>query len=365
MSTPSIAIGVMAHNEARNVGHLLARLRSVEVAGSVIRIIVVASGCSDDTVAVVESAARDDPRLSVVVDAERRGKAVAINQFIAAAGNADLLIMESADTLPDDGAIASLVARFDDPSIGMVGARPIPGDDETTYIGFANQLLWRLHHAVASRSPKQGELVAWRNVVEAVPADSAVDEAYLEQLVVQRGYALAYAPEAIVRNRGAATVQGFVLQRRRIHAGHRALAREQGYRPATRDHLLVLRLALRELTRSPGRGPRFLVPRPRPAGGSLLGWWDHAVAHRSYAIWTMIDGTKGLARTTLDGYPPVGILSVSFDHPENVLECLASVKRDPYPSKRILVIDNGRSGAAALVRDAHITGMRANAPLVT
>src|SRR5437868_11848178 len=206
MPTRSIAVGVMAHNGGRNVGRLLARLRTVDVPGSGIRIIVVASGCSDDTVAVAEAAARDDPRVRVVVDPERRGKAVAINQFIAAAEGVDLLVMESADTLPEPGTIAALVAHFADPRVGMVGAHPMPEDDDSTFIGYANQLLWRLHHAVASRSPKQGELVAWRNVIQSLPPDSAMDEAYLEQLILQRGYVLAYAPEAIVRNRGAATV---------------------------------------------------------------------------------------------------------------------------------------------------------------
>ena len=67
----------------------------------------------------------------------------------------------------------------------------------------------------------------------------------------------------------------------------------------------------------------------------------------------MIEGTKGLAQTTLETFPLVGVLSVSHDHPENVLECLASVQRDPYPSKRVLVIDNGNAGAASLVREAH------------
>ncbi|MEA2660927.1 MAG: hypothetical protein QOH08_499 [Chloroflexota bacterium] len=352
MPARSIAIGVMAHNEGRNVGRLLDRLRSVEIAGADIRIIVVASGCTDDTVAVAERAAAADARVTVVVDPERRGKAVAINQFIAAAPDAELLVMESADTLPEPGTIAALVARFADPRVGMVGAHPMPEDDESTFVGFANQLLWRLHHAVASRSPKQGELVAWRNVIGSLPPDSAVDEAYLEQLLRQRGYALAYAPEAIVRNRGADTVRAFVLQRRRIHAGHRALAADKGYRPATRDHGLVLRLALGELARQPRHAHWFFVTAALEVWASVLGLWDHAIAHRSHAMWTMIEGTKGLARTTLETYPLVGVLAVSYEHPENILECLASVKRDPYPATRVVVVDNGRAGAAALVRAA-------------
>jgi GT2 family glycosyltransferase len=354
MTGPRVAIGVMAHNEASNVGRLLDRLRAADLPGtSAVRIVVVASGCTDDTVAVAQRAAAADPRVTVVVDPERRGKAVAINQFIVAASDAELLVMESADTLPDAGAIAALIARLADPAVGMVGARPIPEDDETTFIGFANQLLWRLHHAVASRSPKQGELVAWRNVIESLPPDSAVDEAHLEQLIVKRGYALAYASDAIVRNRGAATVAAFVLQRRRIHAGHRALAAEQDYRPATRDHLLVLRLAAAEVSRRPGRTHWLAATALLEAWASLLGWWDHAIAHRSHALWTMIEGTKGLGRDTLETYPVVGVLTVSYQRPENVLECLRSVKRDPYPTKRILVIDNGHSGAAELVHEAH------------
>jgi len=126
MIGPSVAIGVMAHNEASNVGRLVDRLLAVELAGaSAVRIVIVASGCTDDTLAVARRAAGNDPRVTVVVDPERRGKAVAINQFITAAQGADLLVMESADTLPEPGAIAALVARLADPSVGMVGARPV------------------------------------------------------------------------------------------------------------------------------------------------------------------------------------------------------------------------------------------------
>src|SRR5437762_6475782 len=82
MTPASIVIGVMAHNEAGNVGRLLERLRSVELPGTAIRIVVVASGCTDATVAVARRAAAAEPRVTVVVDPERRGKAVAINQFI-------------------------------------------------------------------------------------------------------------------------------------------------------------------------------------------------------------------------------------------------------------------------------------------
>lgn len=351
----SVAIGVMAHNEERNIGRLLARLRAMEIpdAGEV-RIVVVASGCTDGTVPIAREAAGQDARISVVVEPERRGKAAAINEFITAAGRADILVMESADTLPEPDAIPAMVARFADPRVGMVGAHPVPQDDERTFSGYASQLLWRLHHAVASVSPKQGELVAWRNVVPALPDYAVMDEAYLESAVAKQGLQLAYAPEAIVHNHGPANVQAFLTQRRRNHAGHRLLAQHEGYRPKTRDHLLVARLAVDELVRHPGRVHWFIAIVALELWSSVLGWWDHRVAHRSHAVWTIVEGTKALPLTRLEELPRIAVISVSYENPLNVLECLDSVKRNAHQGLRVIVVDNSNAGSAAVVvRDAY------------
>lgn len=350
---PSIAIGVMAHNEERNIGRLLERLCAMELPNARdIRIVVVASGCTDGTAGIAERAAQRDARISVVVDPERRGKAVAINQFITAADGAEILVMESADTIPEPDAIPAMVARFADPRVGMVGAHPVPQDDDRTFAGYASQLLWRLHHAVASVSPKQGELVAWRNVVSALPDYAVTDEAYLESALTKQGFVLAYAPEAIVHNHGPADVHGFLTQRRRQHAGHRLLAQHERYRPKTRDHLLIARLALEELVRRPRRAHWLFAIVVLEIWASALGWWDHRV-HRSHAVWKLVEGTKALPLTHLEELPSITVISVSYENPMNVLECLDSVKRNAYEGLRVIVVDNGKAGASAVVRDAY------------
>ncbi|MGH2499441.1 MAG: glycosyltransferase, partial [Candidatus Limnocylindria bacterium] len=348
---PSFAIGVMAYNEGRNLGRLLERLRSLAPDGArLLRVVVVASGCSDDTVAVARRAAAADPRVCVVVEPERRGKAAAINRFIETSPDADILVLESADTLPEGGAVEAMLARFADPAIGMVGSRPVPEDDETTFLGYANQLLWRLHHAVASRSPKQGELVAWRNVVDALPATAVMDEAYLEAALTRRGLRLAYAPEAVVRNRGAATVGAFLMQRRRNHAGHRILESAEGYRPATRDHLLLARLALAEWVRHPGRTHWIVAAAAIELWAAVLGWWDHAVAGRSHALWTVIDGTKELAASTAEAHPAVTAVVVPSAGAEALRACLRSLGRSRYSKLRVLVVDAAFPSVVPAVR---------------
>ena len=73
----------MAHNEEANIGRLLERLQQqrldqVEIA----EIIVVASGCTDGTEAIVQAAAAADARISLLVQPQREGKASAMNLFL-------------------------------------------------------------------------------------------------------------------------------------------------------------------------------------------------------------------------------------------------------------------------------------------
>jgi GT2 family glycosyltransferase len=354
VTLPRVVVGITAHNEGRNLGRLLERLRSTDLRnGELLRIVVVVSGCTDDTVAIAKRAAEHDGRIRVVVDPERRGKAVAIGQLLEEARDADVIVMESADTLPENGAIDAMLARFADPSVGMVGAHPVPEDDESTFMGFTTRLLWDLHHSIASSSPKQGELVAWRNVIDRFPPDIAMDEAYLEAAVTAAGYRLAYAPEAIVRNRGASTVRAFIAQRRRNHTGHRVLAARYGYRPATRDHLRLATLGARYLLDRPSRAPWMLAAALLEIWCSVLGWWDYAVAHRWGTVWTMIEGTKALLPDPPVTTPSVVAIVVTHRGRENVLECLASLERNAYPSLHAIVVDNGTDGAGDAVRSRY------------
>ena len=83
----------------------------------------------------------------------------------------------------------------------MVGARPVPDNDDATLVGKMVHLLWDMHHRVALEHPKMGELVAFRApLIEQVSELSVVDEASIEDVIRSKGFALAYVPDAIVTN---------------------------------------------------------------------------------------------------------------------------------------------------------------------
>jgi len=290
----AISMGIMAYNEEANIGRLLERVSGQRLTGGTLgEIFVVASGCTDGTVDIVASHARRDPRIVLLLQERREGKASAINFFLSRA-TGEVLILESGDTLPDEGALDLLVAPFAGESVGMTGARPVPVDPADCLTGHCTRLLWNLHHAIALETPKLGELVAFRRLVREIPVDTAVDEASIEAIVRRAGLEIRYVPEAVVRNKGPETVADLVRQRRRIAAGHRHLA-GRGYRVSTHSPWRALRVLA---AADDWRGPRRLL---WTAGAVLLeGWsrllgiWDLSVRRRNPVIWETARTTKRL-----------------------------------------------------------------------
>jgi biofilm PGA synthesis N-glycosyltransferase PgaC len=241
------SMGIMAHNEEANIGRLLEviltqRLKRV----SLTEIIVVASGCSDNTEAIVRDWAKRDARIRLVVQEKRTGKASAINEFLPQAQE-KVLVLCSADLLPEADAIEQLVLPFADSEVGMTSSRPVPVNDSRQFMGFAAHMLWDLHHRVNLTSFKAGEMIACRKIFERIPYHTAVDEASMEPVIRGQGYQVQYVPGAIVYNKGPETLTDFLRQRRRIYAGHLAVRDTLGYSVSTMKARKIFTILLRDL----------------------------------------------------------------------------------------------------------------------
>jgi biofilm PGA synthesis N-glycosyltransferase PgaC len=307
----------MAYNEEANIRDAIRSILSQRLIESRIQeLIVVASGCTDRTAEIVEEMAAKDPRVRLLVQERRLGKASAINLFIATA-QARVLLMVSADVVVREGTLDALLRHFHDPAVGMVGGHPIPVNDDETFLGHAVHLQWRLHDRINREAAKLGEIVAFRNVIPAIPTDTAVDEISIQALVTQLGYRLVYERDAVVYNQGPRTVGDFLRQRRRIHAGHLRVRERQGYAAPTMSALRIARAL-------PGSGA---FASPRAVGWTLgvvaleplaraLGHWDY-LRRRPHHVWEAVASTKGqLAATAASGESVIVFNIADFHHRE-------------------------------------------------
>lgn len=290
------AIGIMAHNEGANVASALHSVlsQSGPHVGAV-EVVVVASGCTDDTVPRARGIAAQDARVRVLEQPRREGKASAINLFLRSCPDAPIAVLVGADTRLEEGALEALLAPFDDPAVGMTGGRPVPVNAPRTLLGRVVRLQWDLHDAVARREPKLGELVAFRPPAEPLDESTAVDEAFLESAVLRAGLRRVYVPEARVAMKGPTTLGDFLAQRRRIHAGHLRLRRATGHAVSTLGAGRAFGEAMRLRREGRASWTTIAAAGALEAWGRALGAWDARVAGRDHRAWRPIRSTKDLA----------------------------------------------------------------------
>jgi poly-beta-1,6-N-acetyl-D-glucosamine synthase len=288
------SVGVMAYNEEMNIRRTLRAVLEQESRRTrVAEVIVVASGCTDNTVAIVREIMQSDARVQLIVQEKREGKASAINLFLQRASS-PVLALVGADIIPEKDALERLCACFADETVGMVGARPVPVNDQDTFTGHAAHLLWRLHDTLARRSPKLGEVVAFRNVVSSIPTDTAVDELSLQAAIARRGLRMVYVPEAVVYNKGPMTIRDFLKQRRRIYAGHLLIRSQEKYEASTMSAGAVLRaLAVNapEFAGSPRQALWTIGTVGLEALARFQGGYD-VKSKRSHHVWQAVTSTK-------------------------------------------------------------------------
>ncbi len=288
------SIGICAHNEEKNIAGLLSLLLEERPGNAVMNeIIVVSSGSTDKTDSIVGEFSKKDKRVLLVKEQKKTGKANAINRFLSKA-KGDILVLVSADALPEKGALGKILEQFEDKSVGAACGKIVPLNDRNTFMGFTGHLIYRLHHLVSLQQPKCGELIAFRNVVKKIPPDVGADEAYIEYAVISKGYSISYVPGAVIHNMAPKSVSEFLEQRRRIFAAHCHLRFAYSYSVRTMGAFRIISLLPKTGVKGPKElvfllGAVFLESLAR-----ILGAFDYYILGRTHSNWKTLKTIKNL-----------------------------------------------------------------------
>jgi glycosyltransferase involved in cell wall biosynthesis len=119
-----VDLGVFAHNEAAGISAMVAGLQAQAVPEGVdLRVLVLANGCTDDTVARARAAGAE------VADLPEGGKSRTWNRFVhdLSRPDADLLVFADADiTLPEKDALARLITGLAArPDLWVLNSQPV------------------------------------------------------------------------------------------------------------------------------------------------------------------------------------------------------------------------------------------------
>ena len=239
MSTFTIAIP--CHNEAQNLEALLRCMNAGwNDACRPSKIVVFSSACADGTETIVTRFTKKSRiPIEMASEIERSGKCHAVNRLMRMSGNADIIVLVSADVMISFRDVMTLMGQFDTPTVGAAGGRPVPESPRRHMAFRVTRVMWEIHHLMATLAPKTTEVTAFRNLGFRLDESSPVDEAEIERQVKERGFGVVYCPKVSIRNAAPATLKDHMRQRLRVTRGHLKLWRNRSYcvgslNPATR-----------------------------------------------------------------------------------------------------------------------------------
>jgi glycosyltransferase involved in cell wall biosynthesis len=299
----NLTIGVCAYNEERNINALLADILNQKGLPRNVRVIVVASGCTDNTVSIVREITKVNHKVELIEEKNRTGKTNAINLMLANCP-AGLLVLVSADIrLPRDS-VSEILRVFWDERVAVAGGLPIVGNSESSVVAKSAAIIWRVMRqtmialgSTGELSFVMGELYCFKtNLVGRIPSEVVNDDAYIATFARNKGFKVVHAARANFVLKVPSSIPDYIAQRRRVTYGHMLIRAQMGtfanIEGIALDHTLILARAMtHEAATHPVSVIRALFLLELEVVVRMVAWLDLRAGNR-YAIWNRIATTK-------------------------------------------------------------------------
>jgi cellulose synthase/poly-beta-1,6-N-acetylglucosamine synthase-like glycosyltransferase len=183
------------------------------------------------TLDVARTHRRRNKNIKLFVD-PGKGKSYALNLLLPKL-KGGVIILSDGDVYVSEKSVSELIGAFKDPKVGCVTGRPVSTDNRNTLFGYWSHLLCDAgaHEARMRRAKKgkflecSGYLWAFRNnILNEFPKDVAEDT-IIPYLFAEKGYKIAYIPQAKVYVKYPTNLHDFVEQKKRTAKGHETLSK--------------------------------------------------------------------------------------------------------------------------------------------
>lgn len=295
----TFTVGICATGNPPSLQPLLETILSGEVPGSLLnKVVLVASDCTEETLRIARRFATSDTRLRLFEHERRTGKADAINEIFRHT-EGDFLVYVNADALIGADSIPILLKSIEeDDGIGFVSGRPV-FPKPSGVIWDVLDVMWTSFNLLSSdpdqsRQTNHGtdELMVIRSdLLSELPPGVVNDGAYLAGRIREKGFRIAFEPEAVVQIDVPTRMIDLIRQRRRILFGHIQVKRLLGKAPRTVETMMFFSpsKSLEIVVRMLAYKPKRLLVIPVASVGELIAvagaLWDTFVSKQDHAIW--------------------------------------------------------------------------------
>lgn len=170
-----------------------------------------------------------------------KGKPHALN-IAKGSVRGDIIVSTDGDVYVDENALSELIKPFTDDSVGGVTGRPVSLNDRTTMWGYWGHMFMDAAHKKRMETLGEGGFFVMSGYLLAVRADiswkipdGVLDDIYLTYAVYNKGYRIAYAPEARVFVHQPTNMKDWLTQKVRSLSGHSNIQQYFSDVPKTRS----------------------------------------------------------------------------------------------------------------------------------
>ena len=222
-SLPQVCQFVTAFNESDYVEKKVQNMLSLNYPPDKIQYLWITDGSNDGT----PEKLRQYPQMEIHHLPERNGKMHAMNRGMKFV-KAPIVIFSDSNTILGKEAIAIIVQTFRDPRVGCIaGEKRIVANEMDNAAGAGENTYWkyeswvkRMDSELNSAIGAAGELFAIRTeLFTEVEEDTILDDFIISLRIAQKGYKIAYAPDAYAIETASVNVTEELKRKVRIAAG--------------------------------------------------------------------------------------------------------------------------------------------------
>ncbi len=220
---PEVCLFVTAFNEIDFVKQKVENSRQLDYPHQKVQYLWVTDGSDDGT----EVRLREYPHNDVYHLPERNGKMHAMNRGMKFV-KAPIVIFSDTNTILNRNAIREIAACFSDPSVGCVAGEKRIMEHKADVASVAGEGLYWKYESWVKRMDAElntavgavGELFALRReLFEEVEPDTILDDFVISMRIAQKGYKIAYTPNAYAEETASMNVKEELKRKIRIAAG--------------------------------------------------------------------------------------------------------------------------------------------------
>ncbi len=155
---------------------------------------------------------------------ESKGKPSALNLVFKKFTNKnDIMIFTDGDVFVGKDSLKELLSYFSNKEVGAVSGHPISLNPKDNILGYWSFVLTNMAHKLRLSGKNfvcTGYLMAIRNIVGSIPENSLSDDAIISNIILDKGYKIFYAPNALVYVKYPTTFKDWTNQKIRSAGGY-------------------------------------------------------------------------------------------------------------------------------------------------